>query len=116
MHYYPISMSNLFSTRWPSISPMPANEVDLSGYRVAGFNRAAGPLKEALWLVARLLLFQLCPFSLSALKRAVLRAFGARIGKGVVIKPEVKITFPWKLALGDYVWLGEQCYLLNLEQ
>lgn len=95
---------------------MPANQVDLSGYRAAGFNRAAGPLKEALWLAVRLLLFQLCPFSLSALKRVVLRVFGARIGKGVVIKPEVKITFPWKLTLGDHVWLGEQCYLLNLGQ
>ncbi len=90
--------------------------VDFSKYTVGRFDRGAGVLKEALWLFINLLLFQLCPLSLSALKCFVLRCFGAKIGHGVVIKPQVKITFPWKLKLGDHVWLGEECWLLNLEQ
>jgi putative colanic acid biosynthesis acetyltransferase WcaF len=96
--------------------PNELNQVDLSNYSAVGFDRGAGVLKEGLWLLASLVLFRLCPFSLSALKRGVLRTFGARVGRGVVIKPQVKITFPWKLELGDYVWLGEECWLLNLEQ
>jgi putative colanic acid biosynthesis acetyltransferase WcaF len=90
--------------------------VDLSSYTVGRFDRGAGVVKEGLWLVVSLILFRLCPFSFSALKRAVLRAFGASIGRNVTIKPQVKITFPWKLTVGDHVWLGEECWLLNLER
>ncbi len=90
--------------------------VDLSGYSTGAFERGAGKIKECLWLFISLILFRFCPFSFSALKRAVLRVFGARIGRGVVIKPQVKITFPWKLEIGNHVWLGEECWLLNLER
>jgi len=93
---------------------MVSNEVDLSRYRAVGFDRGASALKEGLWLVVSLLLFRLCPFKFSALKRIALRLFGARIGNSVVIKPDVRITFPWKLEIGDYVWLGEGSWLLNL--
>jgi putative colanic acid biosynthesis acetyltransferase WcaF len=91
-----------------------SNRVDLSAYKATGFDRGAGVLKEGLWLVVSLFLFRLCPFKFSALKRSVLRLFGAKVGTGVVIKPDVRITFPWKLELGDYVWLGEGCWLLDL--
>jgi putative colanic acid biosynthesis acetyltransferase WcaF len=89
---------------------------NISSYTSGRFDRGAGRIKEALWLMVSWLLFRLCPFSFSALKRAVLRLFGAKIGQGVVIKPQVKVTFPWKLEVGDFVWLGEECWLLNLEK
>ena len=90
--------------------------VNLSSYSSANFDRGAGRLRELLWLIVSLLLFRLCPLSLSNLKVLVLRAFGADIGGGVIIKPQVKITFPWKLKIGNHVWLGEECWLLNLDQ
>ncbi|MBV9275226.1 MAG: WcaF family extracellular polysaccharide biosynthesis acetyltransferase [Verrucomicrobia bacterium] len=90
--------------------------VDLSRYTTGQFDRGAGIVKEGLWLVVSLLLFRLCPFSFSALKRVVLRIFGAEIGCNVTIKPQVHITFPWKLTVGDHVWLGEECWLINLER
>jgi putative colanic acid biosynthesis acetyltransferase WcaF len=71
-------------------------------------------LKELVWVIVSLFLFRLCPLKLSGLKCSVLRWFGASVGRGVVIKPDVKIIFPWKLTLGDHVWLGEECWLLNL--
>ena len=89
-------------------------KVDLSKFSTGDFDRGAGFLKEGLWILASQFLFRLCPLKWSGLKCAVLRAFGAKVGRGVVIKPRVTITFPWKLTVGDHVWLGEECWLLNL--
>lgn len=47
---------------------------------------------------------------------ALLRAFGARVGKGVVIKPAVNIKYPWKLSIGNHVWVGEKAWIDNLAQ
>lgn len=90
--------------------------VDLSRYTTGQFDRGAFFFKEGIWLLVSFLLFRLCPFSFSALKCSVLRAFGAKIGRNVTFKPQVKITFPWKLTVGDHVWVGEDCWLLNLER
>ena len=43
-----------------------------------------------------------------------MRAFGARIGEGVVIKPGVRIKFPWRLAIGRDSWIGEHVWIDNL--
>lgn len=46
----------------------------------------------------------------------ILRRFGAKVGVGVLIKPSVHIKFPWKLSVGDHVWLGEQVWIDNLAE
>ncbi len=40
--------------------------------------------------------------------------FGAKVGKGVVIKPGVNIKYPWNLTIGDHVWIGENVWLDSL--
>ncbi|MBL8237041.1 MAG: colanic acid biosynthesis acetyltransferase WcaF [Bryobacterales bacterium] len=54
------------------------------------------------------------PFS--SVRCRLLRAFGARVGEGVVIKPGVRVKYPWRLALGDHAWVGEDAWIDNLEQ
>lgn len=52
----------------------------------------------------------------SALRVAVLRAFGARIGRGVIFRPRTRVKFPWKLEIGDRSWIGEGVWFHNQDQ
>ncbi len=68
------------------------------------------------WYFTNVLFFinPLNPFS--RLKILILRFFGAKVGKGVVIKPSVNIKYPWKLEIGNYVWIGEKVWIDNLAE
>lgn len=50
----------------------------------------------------------------NTLKCGLLRSFGARVGRRVVIKPSVSIKYPWFLKIGDDVWIGEKVWIDNL--
>ncbi len=49
-------------------------------------------------------------------KRLLLRLFGATVGKGLIIKPNVNIKYPWRLTIGDHVWLGEEVWIDSLDE
>ena len=53
---------------------------------------------------------------MNGLKVAILKLFGSKIGKGVIIKPGVNIKYPWLLTIGDYSWIGEDVWIDNLAQ
>jgi putative colanic acid biosynthesis acetyltransferase WcaF len=88
--------------------------MDLSKYSVAHFDRGASRLKELAWVFVKCVFFQTPLPWPSALRVLFLRAFGAKIGSGVVIRANVNITFPWRLSMGDHVWLGEEVTMLTL--
>lgn len=70
----------------------------------------------ALWLVVEVLLVT-NPLQVSSSVRAsVLRAFGARIGRGVILRPRMRVKFPWKLRIGDRSWIGEGVWIHNQDQ
>jgi len=80
-----------------------------------GLARGRSRFVEVAWYFTRRVFFTTSfPWPSSA-KAAILRAFGARVGRGVVLKPSVAIHFPWKLTLGDHVWIGEKAWILNFE-
>jgi putative colanic acid biosynthesis acetyltransferase WcaF len=49
----------------------------------------------------------------SGLRVRVLRAFGAQIGEGVIFRPRTRVSFPWKLRIGDRAWIGEGVWFHN---
>lgn len=52
----------------------------------------------------------------SGLKVFLLRLFGAKIGRGVVVKPGVNIKYPWNISIGDFSWIGERVWIDSLEK
>lgn len=73
-------------------------------------------LKIGLWYVVNTLLVRPSWNVFSDFKISILRGFGAKVGKGVVIKPNVNIKYPWKLRIGNYCWIGEGVWIDNLDQ
>lgn len=85
----------------------------LDKYENSQFDRGASRIKESLWLLCGGLLITSW-FPGSAWRIKLLRLFGALIGKGVVIKPKFRVTFPWRMVVGDYCWIGEGVWFDNL--
>lgn len=88
---------------------------DLSSFTTGNFDKGAGFIKQTLWYFTNALLVRASWNPLMGIKIALLKAFGAKIGKGLVIKNNVCIKFPWKITIGDNVWLGEYAWIDNLD-
>lgn len=85
----------------------------LDNYTLGSYTPGAPLWKQLLWyFVVPLFRSYWLPFS--GLKVWLLRSFGAEIGQHVRIKPGVRVKFPWRLSIGDYVWIGENAWLDNL--
>jgi putative colanic acid biosynthesis acetyltransferase WcaF len=88
---------------------------DLSSFSNPDY-KPGSKLKRVLWYLVGKAFINSYFLPLSSWKRFWLKAFGAKIGKGVVIKPKVNIKYPWFLEVGDYSWIGENVWIDNLSQ
>jgi putative colanic acid biosynthesis acetyltransferase WcaF len=87
--------------------------VRLNEFNSNGFDRGASRFKELLWILLSGLIFE--SWLPGTMWRCMLlRLFGAEIGSGVVIKPRVRIKFPWRLNVGSNTWIGEGVWIDNL--
>ena len=87
---------------------------DLSKFDVGDYK--AGPaLKVIIWYFVNYYVFNSSfpwPYKL---KIGLLRLFGAKVGRGLVIKTNVRIKNPWRLSIGEHCWIGESVWIDNLE-
>lgn len=87
---------------------------DLSRFKVPpGFRGRSKPV-VALWLLVEATLSRWSPAPLYGWRRLLLRPFGANIGHKARIKPTVRITYPWKISVGAYSWVGQRVELYSL--
>lgn len=87
--------------------------VDLSKTSRRGYRPGRSYAYRALWLIVEALVMLNPVVTPYGLKRWVLRRFGARVGQGVLIKPNVHVKYPWHLEVGDNVWIGERAWIYN---
>lgn len=80
--------------------------------RTARYSRAI-LIKRVLWSACRPL-FVWSPRPLFGWRNALLRLFGAKVGKQVHIYSTAKIYMPWNLSIGDWSAIGENVLVYNL--
>jgi putative colanic acid biosynthesis acetyltransferase WcaF len=89
----------------PSITP-----IDLTRFRSE--HSFLNKLGRCVWSIAHLTLFRTSPRIFHGWRRALLRLFGASIGRGVRVYPSARIWAPWNLQMQDHSCLGPDvdCY------
>lgn len=87
--------------------------MNLGNYSTANFDRGSSPFIRAIWYcLNETLLSSWLPGSFWRI--ALLRIFGADIESGAVLKPRVRVKFPWRLHIGENSWIGENVHIDNL--
>lgn len=93
---------------------MQINYQRLSTFILPSNFRGKGILLIQVWWIVQASLFAWSPQFAYSWRNFLLRLFGADIGRNVIIRPNVRITYPWKLTIGDYSWIGDNTELYTL--
>lgn len=78
-----------------------------------GFRGRSG-LVVLLWQFVQATLFAWSPQPAYFWRRWLLRLFGAQVGEGVAIRQTARVTYPWKVTIGDHCWIGDHAELYSL--
>lgn len=87
--------------------------MDLRLYDSKKFDRGKSRLMEMLWGIVQSVFVQ-SSIPGSKLRKYILTFFGAKIGRNVLLRPGLKVKFPWRLSIGDDTWIGENVWVDNL--
>jgi putative colanic acid biosynthesis acetyltransferase WcaF len=77
---------------------------------------AANRIARAAWGVVYILFFRHTPVFAHPWRTALLRAFGARVGKGTIIYPKCEIWAPWNLDIGEFCGIGDNVLLYSQDR
>jgi putative colanic acid biosynthesis acetyltransferase WcaF len=108
------SASSIDSAELPILDVPPL--VDLRQYDQSKYDRGRPGWFVLLWWLVQAIAFPLSPHTFNGFRQLLLRLFGAKIGKGVVIRPTARFTYPWKVEIGDYSWIGDDVVFYSLDQ
>jgi putative colanic acid biosynthesis acetyltransferase WcaF len=101
--------------REPVEAELPRNEFqDLSRFRPPEGVRGRPAWFVQFWWLFEALFVRPTPQVLYSWRCFVWRLFGAKVGRNVLIRPGVRVTFPWKVVIGDYCWIGDNATLYSV--
>ena len=87
---------------------------NLEAFKLPSGFRGRSALVVQLWWLVQSFLFSPSPQIFYKWRNFLLRCFGAKIGNNVIIRPTVRITYPWRLSIGDNSWIGDNVELYTL--
>ena len=90
--------------------------VDLSKYDISWFDRGRPKWFVLLWWLVQAIAFPLSWHNLNSFRCWLLKLFGAKVGKRVVIRPSARFTYPWKITIGDDSWIGDDVNLYSIDE
>lgn len=88
--------------------------MDLSKFRAPPHFRERSAFVVQLWWLVQDWLIKPSPQFMYGWRRFWWKLFGATLGKKVLIRPSARVTYPWKIRIGDYAWIGDRAELYSL--
>ena len=92
------------------------DSVKLSLFSAKSYDKGASKFKQALWYFVNAFFVRASWNPFMWIKIVLLKIFGAKIGKGLVIKNNIIIKQPWFLTIGDDCWIGESVWIDNIDK
>ncbi|USR91626.1 hormogonium polysaccharide biosynthesis acetyltransferase HpsU [Phormidium yuhuli AB48] len=90
--------------------------VDLRRYDQSDYDRGRSGVYVLLWWLVQAIAFPLSPHFANGFRCWLLRRFGATVGEGVIVRPTARFTYPWKVHIGDYCWIGDDVVFYSLDE
>ncbi|MDO3675754.1 WcaF family extracellular polysaccharide biosynthesis acetyltransferase [Paenibacillus ehimensis] len=92
------------------------NRIRLDLYNQDWYSRGRSNAVVLLWWFVQGTLFRFSLHNMYGWRRFLLRLFGAKIGRGVQVRATAKFTYPWKVTIGDYSWIGDNVEFYSLDR
>lgn len=105
------AISHFRASKMPSLQYQ-----DLSLFRLPKEFRGRPSWFVQLWWIFDAAFVRSTPQILYSWRRFAWRLFGAEVGRNVLIRPGVRVVFPWKVKVGDYCWIGDGATLYSLAE
>lgn len=91
-------------------------KIRLDQYSQEEYSRGKSGLYCLLWWFVQGTLFRFSLHNMYNWRRFLLNSFGAKLGLGVHVRPSAKFTYPWKVTIGEYSWIGDNVEFYSLDE